>query len=102
MGVCAGSYAAVEVALVPGEVVKAESGSMVSMSTNVHMEAKMEGSAAEAFTRCCCLGESMYLTYYSLKPGEVWRPSTYVPTIPAVGVYFLALHTNAILGDFIQ
>lgn len=66
-----GSYAAVEVALVPGDCVKAESGGMVSMSTNVHMEAKLEGTATEALTRCCCSGESMFLTYYSLKPGEV-------------------------------
>lgn len=70
----AGSYAAVEVALVPGDSVKAESGSMVSMSTNVHMHSKMEGTAMQALTRCCCSGESMFLTYYTLKPGEVRTP----------------------------
>lgn len=59
----------------PGEQVKAESGGMVSMSTNVHMEARLEGTTAEALTRCCCSGESMFLTYYSLKPGEVWLRS---------------------------
>ena len=72
----AGGYAAVEVALVAGEQVKAESGGMVSMSTNVHMDARLEGTASEALARCCCSGESMFLTYYSLKPGEVRRTHT--------------------------
>ena len=55
----------------PGDIIKAEAGAMVTMSNNVDLEAKVEGSAADACLRCCCAGESLFMSHFSLKPGMV-------------------------------
>jgi uncharacterized protein (AIM24 family) len=68
---CAGAFAAVECAVLPGDIIKAEAGAMVTMSNNVDIEAKIEGSTGDALLRCCCAGESLFMTHFSLKPGMV-------------------------------
>ena len=55
----------------PGDTIKAEAGAMVTMSNNVDLEAKVEGSAADACLRCCCAGESLFMSHFCLKPGMV-------------------------------
>lgn len=52
----AGAYAAVECAITPNDLIKAESGAMVTMSSGVEIEAKLEGSAGAACLRSCCAG----------------------------------------------
>lgn len=71
---CAGAYAAVECAVLPGDSIKAESGAMVTMSNNIDLDVKVEGSAGAALVRCCFAGESLFMSHFSLKPGMV-RPS---------------------------
>jgi hypothetical protein len=67
--VYSGAYAAVECAVLPGDSIKAEAGAMVTMSNNIDLEAKIEGSAGDACLRCCCAGESLFMSHFSLKPG---------------------------------
>jgi hypothetical protein len=67
----AGAYAAVECAVRDGDTVKAESGCMVTMSDNVHLEAKMDGGLGLACLRSCCAGEGLFLSHCTLKPGMV-------------------------------
>jgi hypothetical protein len=55
----------------PGDSIKAEAGAMVTMSNNIDIEAKVEGSAGDALLRCCCAGESLFMSHFSLKPGMV-------------------------------
>lgn len=44
---------------------------MVTMSNNVDLDARVEGSAGAALLRCCCAGESLFMSHFTLKPGEV-------------------------------
>jgi Mitochondrial biogenesis AIM24 len=62
-----GAYAAVECTVTPGELVKAEGGAMVTMSSNVHLDAKLEGSIGAALFRSCCAGEGMFMSHFSLR-----------------------------------
>ena len=55
----------------PGDTIKAEAGAMVTMSNNVDLEAKIEGFSGDAFVRCCCAGESLFMSHFTLKPGMV-------------------------------
>ena len=57
--------------MLPGDSIKAEAGAMVTMSNNIDLDAKVEGSAGDAFVRCCCAGESLFVSHFSLKPGMV-------------------------------
>lgn len=55
-----------EVALLPDDSVKADTGCMVTMSNNVNLSAKIEGSAAMACFRSCCAGEDLFMSHFSL------------------------------------
>ena len=55
----------------PGDSVKAEAGAMVTMSNNVDLEARIEGGAGDACLRCCCAGESLFMSHFTLKAGMV-------------------------------
>jgi hypothetical protein len=46
------------------------------MSNNVHLESRLEGSAGAALLRCCCAGESLFMSHFSLVPGQVGHPSS--------------------------
>ena len=62
----------------PGDTIKAEAGAMVTMSNNVDLEAKIEGSTGDALLRCCCAGESLFMSHFSLKPGMVRTTCSHV------------------------
>lgn len=55
-----------ECAITPNDLVKAESGAMVTMSSGVDIEAKLEGGAGAACFRSCCAGKLLGL----LAPGR--------------------------------
>jgi uncharacterized protein (AIM24 family) len=38
---------------------------MVTMSNNLDVKAKMEGSVGGALLRCCCTSESFFTTHFS-------------------------------------
>ena len=69
-----------ECAITPNDRVKAESGAMVTMSSGVDVEAKLEGGAGAACFRSCCAGKMLGL----LPPGHarcMSLPATYTHVI---------------------
>ena len=52
--------------MTPGDLVKAEGGAMVTMSSNVSLKAKLEGSLGMALFRSCCAGEGMFMSHFDL------------------------------------
>eukprot|EP00892_Ulva_mutabilis_P005027 jgi/Ulvmu1/2897/UM146_0039.1 len=87
-----GAYAAVECALTPNDLVKAESGAMVTMSSGVDVEAKLEGGAGAAAFRSCCAGESLFMSHFKLKPGMGNRHDLLLA--PAVPGDIMLVHLN--------
>ena len=73
------SFAQALVHLAPGEQIRAESGAMVGMTPNVHLDAKMQGGLLSALGRSMFAGESMFQSTYTSEggPGELLlAPST--------------------------
>ncbi|MBM3709941.1 MAG: TIGR00266 family protein [Actinobacteria bacterium] len=73
------SYTMANVKLSGGEEIKAESGSMVSMSDGVEMETKMQGGLFKALGRSLLGGESFFMnTFKSANGGEI----NFAPPLP--------------------
>jgi len=74
------SYSLAVVHLEPGEEVQAEAGAMVSMSSNVELEAEMKGGFLGALGRSVLGGESFFTSRYQARggPGEL----ALAPTLP--------------------
>lgn len=72
------SYALALCSLDQGEQVKAESGAMVTMSSNIHIESS-SGGVAKGLKRALLGGESFFMNTFTAKgaPGEV----TFAPTL---------------------
>lgn len=83
-----GAFAFLKVNLEAGESIKAESDAMMTMSSNISLEGKMEGGLLGGLARKLLSGESLFFQQLTAKgaPGEV----TLAPAIPGdVGVYEL-------------
>ena len=73
------SYTMANVKLSAGEEIRAESGSMVSMSDGVEMETKMQGGLFKALGRSFLGGESFFMnTFKSANGGEI----NFAPPLP--------------------
>jgi uncharacterized protein (TIGR00266 family) len=82
------SFSLAVVTLERGEQVMAESGSMVSMSPTIRMEAKMAGGGALGAFKSAVGGESMFRTTYTAEsgPGEVTFAPSSLGDILAMGL----------------
>jgi len=67
---CHGAYMACEVALAPGDDLKAEGGAMVSMSSNTKINTHIEGSCFTACCRCCCADEGLFFSDFTSNDGQ--------------------------------
>ena len=67
------SFALAHVQLDAGETLRTESGAMVGMSSNLRLEAKMEGELLKALGRSMLAGESFFQSTYTSDggPGEI-------------------------------
>ena len=67
------SFALAHVQLAAGEALRTESGAMVGMSPNLHLEAKMQGGVLKALGRSMLAGESFFQSTYTANdgPGEL-------------------------------
>jgi len=65
-----GAFAAAQGLMVPGDGIKSEGGAMISMSPNVIIKTSMDGGCGQACCRCCCLGESFFLSTYDVEAGQ--------------------------------
>ena len=74
------SYSLVIVRLDPDESVQAESGAMVSMSSNIEIETAMKGGALGALKRSVFGGETLFANTFTSRggPGEI----TMAPSLP--------------------
>jgi uncharacterized protein (TIGR00266 family) len=74
------SYSLAIVKLVPNERIRADSGAMVSYSTGVEVETKMEGGLLKSLGRSLLGGESLFQNFWKAGPqgGEV----TLAPELP--------------------
>jgi uncharacterized protein (TIGR00266 family) len=70
--VCSGPQMMLKVALDPGEMLKAEAGSMIAMSNTIDVEGKMEGGLLKAIGRALA-GESFFFQRLVARrgPGQV-------------------------------
>lgn len=59
-----GAFSAVEVAVTEEDGCKSDAGSMITMSANVDIDAKMEGGLGTGLLRCCCAGTSIFFNHY--------------------------------------
>ena len=64
-----GSFALLKVNLEAGETVKAESDAMMSMTSNITLESKMEGGLLGGLARSFLSGESMFFQTLTAKNG---------------------------------
>jgi len=86
------SYSLAVVHIAPGEEIQAESGAMVSMSSNIELETEMKGGFLGALGRSVLGGESFFTSKYQAHggPGEL----TLAPTLPGdIGSLELQGHT---------
>jgi len=74
------SYALGIVDLDAGEVVQAETGAMVSMSTNLKIESNMQGGFLKSAMRSVLGGESFFVNTFTAEggPGQI----TFAPSLP--------------------
>jgi uncharacterized protein (TIGR00266 family) len=74
------SYSLAIVELSPDEAIQAESGAMVSMSSNVQIETSMKGGLLGAVTRSVLGGETLFANTFTSRggPGEI----TLAPSLP--------------------
>jgi len=74
------SYSLAVAHLAPGEKIRAESGAMVSFSSGVDVETKMEGGLLKSLGRAVLGGESFFQNFWTAGPqgGEV----TLAPELP--------------------
>ena len=73
------SFALAHVELAAGESLRTESGAMVGMSANLHLESKMQGGLLASLGRAVLAGESLFQSTYTAQggPGEILlAPST--------------------------
>lgn len=63
------SFALAHVQLDAGETLRTESGAMVGMSSNLRLEAKMEGGLLKALGRSVLAGESFFQSTYTAEGG---------------------------------
>ncbi len=86
------AYAIANLGLDAGESLRAESGAMVAMSSNIAIETKAQGGMLASLKRSALGGESFFLNTYTAQegPGEV----TVGPSLPGDVVHLqLAGHT---------
>jgi len=74
------SYAMAEVALSPNETIIAETGAMVSMSSDVQIETRMQGGLLKSLGRAVLGGESFFINRFQAggKGGNIM----FAPTLP--------------------
>jgi uncharacterized protein (TIGR00266 family) len=74
------SYSLAIIRLEPGESIQAESGAMVSMSSNLQIETAMKGGVLGALTRTVLGGETLFANTFTAQggPGEI----TLAPSLP--------------------
>ncbi len=74
------AYSLAIVALGPDESIQAESGAMVSMSSNIQIETAMKGGVMGALTRSVLGGETLFANTFTSRggPGEI----TLAPSLP--------------------
>lgn len=67
------SFALCQVQLDANEQIRAESGAMVAMSPNLHLESKVQGGLLAGLARSMLAGESMFQSTYTAQggPGEI-------------------------------
>lgn len=81
------NYAALKVSLKKGEAVKAESGAMLSMDSNINVEGKMEGGLLSGLGRMLA-GETIFIQTISAieKGGEIILAPTNIGSIIEIEV----------------
>ncbi len=101
------SYSMIDVKLEAGEKIMAESGAMVSMSSNVKMETKARGGMLSSLKRSVLGGESFFLnTFYAENDdGEISLAPMMVGDVHAIelvgqNVYVRSGSYLASFGDF--
>jgi uncharacterized protein (TIGR00266 family) len=65
------AFPLVKVQLQPGEVIKAEAGAMVAMSTNLKLTGKADGGVGKAIARMFS-GESFFMQHIEAQDGPGW------------------------------
>lgn len=87
------SYSLLKVNLSKGEVISAEAGAMVSMSSSIEIETKMKGGLFSALKRSVLGGESFFMNNFKANDdGEV----CFAPALPG-DVCAIELNNQAIL-----
>lgn len=66
------SFSVARMLLAPNEPVRAESGSMMAMAADTHLEAKAQGGFAKSLKRAALGGESFFITTLTAGPGGGW------------------------------
>ncbi|MDO9545277.1 MAG: TIGR00266 family protein [Pelolinea sp.] len=64
------SYSMAKVSLDPNEDILVESGSMVAMSSNIHVETSMKGGLLKSLARSVLGGESFFINTYTASSGN--------------------------------
>jgi uncharacterized protein (TIGR00266 family) len=95
------SYALAKVVLNPNEGVQAETGAMVSMSSDIQIETSMKGGLLKSLARSVLGGESFFMNTFraSGRGGEI----TLAPTLPG-DVFTMQINNEAYLvqsGSFL-
>ncbi len=66
------SFSVARFLLAPNEPLRAESGAMMAMAADTHIEAKAQGGVAKSLKRAMLGGESFFITTLTAGPGGGW------------------------------
>lgn len=66
------SFSVARVILAPNEPLRAESGAMMAMAADTHIEAKAQGGVMKSLKRAALGGESFFVTTLTAGPGGGW------------------------------
>jgi uncharacterized protein (TIGR00266 family) len=95
------SYSMAKVTLDPNEDILVESGSMVAMSSNIHVETSMKGGLLKSLARSVLGGESFFINTYTASGGS--GELMLSPTLPG-DVFTMEINTETFLvqsGSFL-
>jgi len=89
------SYSLLKIKLGQGEIISAEAGAMVSMSSGIEMETSTKGGLFSSLKRGMLGGESFFVnTFKASRPGEV----TFAPSLPG-DIYELELKNQTVYAQ---
>jgi len=97
-----GAYAAVEISVTDTDTVLTEGGAMISMHAAVDLDITFMGGMGASLLRCCCAGESFFMSEFKAGPEATPGQAYDVLVAPGIPGEVLLLHLDGQVSWRIQ